>query len=173
MTDAGLSDAAAVSIMGFFGLAIVIGRIFVGLLIDRFWAPAIAACVLVPAGLACFAFQLPMSYAAFATAAAIVGIATGMEFDLLGFLTARYFGLGHFARIYGRLYAFVALGAGTAPPAFGYAFDATGSYTVPLTLSACLMMLGALCLLALGRYPVIAEAPLPVTDGERCPVRRS
>lgn len=159
MTDAGLSAAEAVSIMGFFGLAIVIGRIMVGLLIDRFWAPAIAACVLVPAGLACFAFQLPLSFAAFAAAATVVGMATGMEFDLLGFLTARHFGLGHFARIYGRLYAFVALGAGTAPPAFGYAFDVTGSYAVPLTLSACLMITGALCLLALGRYPVIGGDP--------------
>lgn len=163
MTDAGLSAGEAVSIMGFFGLAIVAGRIMVGVLIDHFWAPLIAACVLVPAGLACFTFQLPLSFGAFALAAVVVGMATGMEFDLLGFLTARYFGLAHFARIYGRLYAFVALGAGTAPPAFGYAFDVTGSYGVPLSLAACLMISGAICLLLLGRYPVIDDAPAPVT----------
>lgn len=160
MTDAGLSMAEAVSIMGFFGLAIILGRILVGSLIDHFWAPAIAACVLVPAAAACFAFQLPLSFGAFAVAAVVVGMATGMEFDILGFLTARYFGIAHFARIYGRLYVFVALGAGTAPPTFGFTYDFTGSYASLLTLAAGLLVAGAGCLLALGRYPDLGREPL-------------
>lgn len=159
LTDAGLSAGEAVSITGFFGLAIIFGRVAVGSLVDHIWAPAIAAGVLLPAAAACFAFQLPLSFAAYAAAAMFVGMATGMELDMLGFLVARYFGLAHFARIYGRAYMFVALGAGSAPLAFGAAYDLTGSYALPLTLSAGLLVTGAAALLALGRYPDLdAEA---------------
>lgn len=153
LTDSGLSTEQALAIMSFFGLSIIAGRMIVGLLVDFYWAPLVAACVLVPAALACFAIQLPLSFGAYTAAAMIIGMATGMEFDMLGFLAARYLGLAHFARIYGRLYIFVALGAGLAPPAFGFAYDQTGNYSWPLTISAGLLLLGALAFLALGRYP--------------------
>ena len=158
LTDAGLSSAEAVSITSFFGLAIIIGRIMVGSLVDHVWAPAIAAGVLLPAAAACFAFQLPLSFGAYAVSAVFIGMATGMELDMLGFLVARYFGIAHFARIYGRAYMFVAAGAGSAPLAFGAAYDLTGSYALPLTLSAGLLVAGAMALLALGRYPDLAQA---------------
>lgn len=152
-TDRGLSADQALAIMSFFGLSIVAGRMMVGWLVDHYWAPLVAACVLLPAALACFAIQLHLGFGAYAAAAMIIGMATGMEFDMLGFLAARYLGLAHFARIYGRLYIFVALGAGLAPPAFGFAYDQTGNYGWPLTISAGLLALGALGFLALGRYP--------------------
>lgn len=153
LTDAGLSTDDAVAIMGFFGLAIIAGRILIGSLVDHLWAPAVAACVLLPAAAACFAFQLPLSFGAYSLAAMLIGMATGMELDMLGFLATRYFGLAHFAPIYGRLYMFVSIGAGSAPFAFGSAFDLTGSYALPLSLAAALLLAGAAGLLALGRYP--------------------
>ena len=153
LTDAGLSTSDALSIMGFFGLAIMVGRILTGSLVDHIWAPAVAACVLLPAAAACLAFQLPLSFAAYAITAIFFGMATGMELDMLGFLAARYFGLAHFASIYGRLYIFVSIGAGSAPLAFGSAYDITGSYALPISLAAGLLVAGAVGLLALGRYP--------------------
>jgi len=153
LTDAGLSTDDALSIMGLFGLAIIVGRILVGSLVDHMWAPAVAACVLLPAAAACFAFQLPLSFGAYAIAAMLIGMATGMELDMLGFLATRYFGLAHFAPIYGRLYMFVSIGAGSAPLAFGSAYDITGSYALPISLAAGLLVAGAVGLLALGRYP--------------------
>lgn len=152
-TDSGLSQDQAVAIMGFFGLSIIAGRIAVGFLVDLFWAPLVASTVLLPAAIACFLIQQPLEFGAYAAAAMIIGMATGMEFDMLGFLAARYLGLAHFARIYGRLYIFVALGAGLAPPAFGFAYDTFGDYSWPLTISAGLLVLGAICFLALGHYP--------------------
>ena len=153
LTDAGLSTDDALSIMGFFGLAIIVGRILIGSLVDHMWAPAVAACVLLPAAAACFAFQLPLSFGAYAIAAMLIGMATGMELDMLGFLATRYFGLAHFAPIYGRLYMFVSIGAGSAPLAFGSAYDLTGSYALPISLAAGLLLVGAVGLLGLGRYP--------------------
>jgi MFS family permease len=159
LTDKGLSASAAASIMSVFGASVIVGRIAVGALVDRFWAPAVAALVLVPAALACLVFGASAGFATYAFAAALIGVATGMEFDVLGFLTARYFGLADFARIYGRVYIFVAAAAGLAPLLFGYAYDLSGSYSLALYAAAVLLGAGAVGLLLLGRYPVLAPAP--------------
>jgi predicted MFS family arabinose efflux permease len=153
MTDAGLGMAEATSIMGIFGAAVIAGRIVVGALVDHFWAPAVAALVMVPAAIACLIIGGGGGYLAFAVAAALLGAATGTELDVLGYLVARYFGIADYARIYGCAYIFVAAGAGIGPPLFGLMHDATGSYGVAMQIAAGLLMLGALGLLMLGRYP--------------------
>ena len=153
LQDNGLSAAQAASIMGMFGISVVVGRICVGALVDRFWAPAVATGVLIPAAIACLVLQGETSVVVAAAAVMIVGAATGMELDVLSFLTARYFGIADYARIYGRLFVFLAVTAGVAPMLFGYFHDWTGHYTLPLQISAGLLMAGAVLLLALGRYP--------------------
>jgi sugar phosphate permease len=122
-------------------------------LLDRFWGPAIAALVLLPAAAACVVFTLPASLPVYAAAAGLLGAATGMELDVLAFLAARYFGLRDFSRVYARLYMFLAAPAGLAPLAFGGLFDLTGSYRLPFLLAAALLVLAAGALLTLGRYP--------------------
>lgn len=166
LTDKGITPGDAASVMSVFGIAVIAGRIAVGALVDHFWAPAVAALVLVPGALACLIFNLDTSFGLYAVAAALLGIATGMEFDVLGFLTARYFGLADFARVYGRVYIFVAAAAGLAPLLFGYAFDLTGSYAMPLQAAAILLFGGAAGLLLLGRYPKLdAPALNPLDEG--------
>jgi MFS family permease len=153
MTDAGLSTAQATSIMGIFGTSVIAGRIVVGALVDHFWAPAVAALVMVPAAIACLMIGGGGGYLAFAVAAALLGVATGTELDVLGYLVARYFGIADYARIYGCAYIFVAAGAGIGPPLFGLMHDLTGSYSLAMQISAGLLVVGALGLLLLGRYP--------------------
>jgi MFS family permease len=153
LQDNGLSAAAAASIMGMFGISVVVGRICVGALVDRFWAPAVATAVLIPAAIACLVLQGETSLVVAAASVMIIGAATGMELDVLSFLTARYFGIADYARIYGRLFVFLAFTAGVAPMLFGYFHDWTGHYALPLQISAGLLVAGAVLLLALGRYP--------------------
>lgn len=159
-TDAGLSMAQAASIMGIFGMTVIGGRIAVGALVDRFWAPAVAALVMVPAALACLIIGSGGSYASFALAAAMLGIATGTELDVLSYLIARYFGTGDYPRIYARAYIFVAAASGIAPLLIGRVHDVTGSYGLPMQIAAGLLVLGALGLLMLGRYPDWEPAPV-------------
>ena len=82
-----------------------------------------------------------------------LGFTTGTKHVIDGGLTARYFGIIDYARIYGRLYVFVAATAGVAPMIFGYIYEWTGSYALPLQVSSGLLLLGGLGLLTLGRYP--------------------
>jgi MFS family permease len=153
MTDAGLSMGEAASIMGIFGTTVIAGRIVVGALVDHFWAPAVAALVMVPAAAACLIIGGGGGYLAFAVAAALLGTATGTELDVLGYLVARYFGIADYARIYGCAYMFVAAGAGIGPPLFGLMHDNAGNYTLAMQFSAGLLGVGAIGLLMLGRYP--------------------
>lgn len=153
LQDAGFSPAQAASIMGVYGISVIVGRICVGAVVDHYWAPAVATAVLVPASIGCLLLIGSPGLALAAGAVVLIGMATGMELDVLGFLTARYFGIADYARIYGRLYVFVAATAGIAPMVFGYIFDWTGSYAIPLQVSAALLIVGAGGLLALGTYP--------------------
>ncbi len=154
LADRGLSGREAATILGAFGTAIIAGRIGIGALVDRFWAPAVAATILFPASLGCVIMAFDgANFLMCLLAAALLGAAAGMELDVLGFLAARYFGLKDFARIYGRAYIFVAAAAGIAPLMFGHLYDLWGSYALPLIMSAGFLACGALALLMLGRYP--------------------
>lgn len=163
MTDAGLSVQQAASIMSIFGATVIGGRIMVGALVDRIWAPAVAVGIMIPAAVGCVLIATGSSFAGLAFAAALLGIATGTELDVLGYLVARYFGLADYARIYSRAYIFVAAAAGVSPLVFGSLFDATGSYHLALMSSAGLLTVGALGLLLLGRYPDWNESAAGVT----------
>jgi MFS family permease len=153
LTDHGVSRQAAASIMAVFGISIIFGRIIVGGLVDRFWAPGVAVAVLVPAVGACLLFNAPLEFKYYVVAGALLGIATGMEFDILAFLTARYFGLINYARIYSILYAILAAVAGLAPMVFGVFYDHYGNYEAVFIIAAASLALGGLLLLPMGAYP--------------------
>jgi predicted MFS family arabinose efflux permease len=149
----GFSAEVAVGLVSLIGLSVIGGRAGGGWLVDRFWAPGVAVALLGLPAAGCWVLAHgPFNYGVTAFAVVLVGFAAGAEYDLLAFLTARYFGMKSYAVIYGAFYSFFAVGAGVGPPIFGAVFDKTGSYAAPLTLAACVMILGALALLALGRY---------------------
>ncbi len=149
----GIPRTDAVALMSLLGIAIIVGRMLVGAAIDRLWAPAVAASILLPAACACLLLTGHVSLVSSGVAIALIGAATGMEFDMLGFLVARYFGLADYARIYGRLYTFIAGAAGGAPFMFGAVYDLQKSYQSTFVIAASLLLAGSLGLLALGKYP--------------------
>jgi OFA family oxalate/formate antiporter-like MFS transporter len=83
----------------------------------------------------------------------MIGLATGAETDLVAYLTARYFGLRHYGRIYGVQYSVFALTSGIAPFTFGKVYDVYGSYLPMLHVAMVTFVLGETLLLSMGRYP--------------------
>ncbi len=147
------------------GLSVIFGRLLGGWLIDHFWAPAVALVLLSTSALGCVALALPgANYLHAFLAICMLGFSAGMEYDLLAYLTARYFGMRGYASIYGALYGAYALGAGFAPVAYGMAFDKTGNYQMALWVSAGLFIGGALLLLTAGRYRKSETPPDSVAD---------
>ena len=165
MGSKGFSSSAAVNLASLIGPAVIVGRVAGGYIIDHLWAPAVAAVILSLPAVSTFMLAQPEYGFWFAAVAIfILGMAAGVEYDLMAYLTSRYFGILHYAAIYGALYGFFALGAGVGPAVFGWSYDVTGSYDRILLISSVLFVVGALPLLLLGKYRDYEE-PLP--DAER------
>ncbi len=154
LTDQGLSAGAAAGFAGIIGINVILGRLLVGLLVDWFWAPGVAAIFLcAPAIAALVLTGGSLSPSLIMVSAAIIGLAAGAELDLLAYLTSRYFGLRHYGTLYGSLYVFFALGAGLAPATFGFVYDLNASYVPILKIVALMSVLGGMMMLTLGAYP--------------------
>jgi MFS family permease len=159
VADHGLETRDAATIMGIVGGGLLIGRVGVGFLLDRFWGPAVAFPVLCLPALACFLLtgtesNVPM----ISVAAFFLGFAAGAESDLIAFLAARYFGMANFGRIYGMLYMPFGLFSAISPLIYGIVRDSTGSYDPILTAASFAFVAGGGLLLLLGRYP---DTPSP------------
>ncbi|NBU24860.1 MAG: MFS transporter [Gammaproteobacteria bacterium] len=160
LQEAGLPDARAALAASAFGIAVVTGRIAVGWLIDRHFAPLVGALLLIPAGLAVLAFNLPgLPFVAAFAAVFLIGLAAGAEVDLMAYLTSRYFGLREYGRIFAAQYMAFALGPGVMVPLVGRARDLSGDYGTALAaISAGIALFGVL-LLTLGPYPRLGTPP--------------
>jgi predicted MFS family arabinose efflux permease len=154
LVDRGLRPAAAAKLFGSYGLSLIFGRLASGWLLDRFWAPAVGfAFMLLPVVAALTLAQGVHATALLLMATCLMGFAGGAEFDLVAYLTSRYFGRRNFGTLYAGEYAFFGLGSGTAPALYGAVHDATGSYNSVLLATAALFASGGIALLFLGRYP--------------------
>ena len=153
LTDKGFTPAAAASIQSGYGVSLIIARLGIGWLLDRFWGPGVAAVTLTSPVVACFILMGEPAYGAAMLASVLVGAAAGAELDLLAYFAARYFGLRNYGRIYGLLYTGVALGAGVGPISFAYLSQITGSYTASFQMVLGLFAFGGVSILFLGRYP--------------------
>jgi predicted MFS family arabinose efflux permease len=154
----GQARATAVWIASLAGLFVIVGRAASGALIDRFWAPAVAAGFFIAPAAGCLLLlSAPHSVWAGAVAAALIGLAAGAEFDLLAYLLAAYFGLRRYGAIYGCASAVFGFAAGAAPLVFAAVFDRTGAYDLVLKAATLAFLLGGLGLLRLGPYPNAAS----------------
>lgn len=154
----GLSEADIVSTLPSIGLFVIIGRLLGGWLVDRFWAPAVAAGILcIPAVLQMLLLRSQVTMQDAVMLLGGLGFAAGMEYDLLAFLTARYFGTAHYSAIYGALYSFFAIGAGFASMIYAHAYDVSHTFDAILSWGAGGMAGGAVLLVGLGRYRYAAQ----------------
>jgi len=153
-TSQGVSRADAVLATSWVGLFVVIGRVSCGALIDRFWAPAVAAIFVLAPAVACAVLAHGgVRPGTAAIASALVGLAAGAEFDLLPFLISRYMPLERFTSSLAVASACFYLGAGLGGPALAAFYDRLGSYSVGLWIAAGLFAVAAASLLCLGPYP--------------------
>lgn len=160
LRDAGVSAGGAASSAALVGVSVIIGRVIVGLLVDRLFAPFVAAGVMVMASLGYLA--LVLGGPAFAAAAALgIGLALGAEVDIIGYLTARYYGVVKYGRVFGLFYAIFTIGIGISPVMIAEIRSATGSYTAALMVCVGLMLSAALMLLFLPRFPAPASVVEP------------
>jgi MFS family permease len=144
------------------GLSTMAGRLLSGYLVDRIFAPFIAA----------FFFLLPCLgiYLLDSTISPVVGIislglASGTEIDMIGFLTSRYFGMKRFGQLYGYLFASFVVGSAIGPFMMGLAFERLHSYEPALWTFGAFMLIASAAILSLGPYRYPAEEKIPAGAG--------
>jgi MFS family permease len=158
----GVPRETAVLVQAGLGVALVIGRVFAGWLMDRFFAPYVAIAFLVgPIG-GLLLFANSTSPAAAVVAALLIGLAAGAEVDVIAYMIGRYFGTRAYATLYGVLYSAWTLGSGFGPKLFAIVYERTGSYSPALLSAAVLMTLSCLLLWRLGPYPRLQPAPAEI-----------
>ncbi len=153
LATAGLNAGTIVALTPLIGLSALLGRIIGGWLIDHFWAPVIGFCILSLPAISCFILASgALSPMVAGIAIFLIGFALGIEYDLMAYFVARYFGMKAYGSIYALLYVFFAVGAGFGPLILGADFDMHGSYHLSLTVGAVVLIMGAASLLFLGKY---------------------
>lgn len=153
MTDNGFTKSQAASVLSAFGIAIMFGRVLVGYFVDKFWAPGVAAAAMSLPVIGSLIFINNPGFGMALVASAMVGMAAGAELDLMAFFVARYFGLRHYAKIYGVLYSVLAICSGSAPMIFARFFDMTQSYDLSFMITCGLFAVCGVIVLFLGPYP--------------------
>ncbi|GLQ20178.1 MFS transporter [Algimonas porphyrae] len=137
---------------GVIGLSTMVGRLVGGYLVDRIWAPLIGFVFLSVPAVGCWILMGNHPVALNVVALILVGLAAGVEFDLMAYFVSRYFGMKSYGRIYGLIYAAFGLGSGTSPIIFNLIRGDSPDYSGVLMLASFGFLIGGALLLTLGKY---------------------
>ena len=150
--DLGADAKAAARLASIVGIASAIGRITIGLCLDRFPAPLVSVVVLVmgATGIALLGFG-GLSFGL--VAVALIGLLLGAELDLLAYMASRLFGQKAFGAIYGWLYSMYSIGFGLSPFLIGRLHDRFGTYDYALAGSVLCLAIAAVAVLGLRTPP--------------------
>jgi MFS family permease len=145
------------------GAASLLGRLLTGWLLDRFFAPRLAFCLLALAALGIFILSSAHSVVTGSLAAILIGVGMGGEADITPYLLSRYFGLRSFSMLYGFSWTAYAIAGAIGPVLMGRAFDASASYQVMAVKLSILTLVAAALMLGMPAYSARAGQAMAAT----------
>jgi len=152
LTDRGLPIAVALGALSATGLAIIVGRLVSGWLLDRIFAPYIAvfflACPM--AGIAVLGLGFGGPGPVIGTV--LLGISLGAEIDLMSYMIGVYFGLRSFGTLHGIMFMGVLAGGASGASFLGWCFQLKHSYGPGFIILECLLVFSAIIFMRLGPY---------------------
>jgi MFS family permease len=152
LTDHGISVERAAFASSLLGVALLIGRVFSGFFLDRFFGPYVAILLFSGVAVGISLLWAGVGGGLALLAAFLVGLGMGAEADIIAYLTGRYFGLRSFGEIYGYLFATFTLAGALGPVLMGVGFDHLGSYRAPLLFFLVATLVATALLTRLGPY---------------------
>lgn len=152
LTDRGATAQLAAFASSLFGVGLFVGRVGCGYLLDKFFAPRVAAVLFGAVGIGIALLGLGHAIWSVCIAAVLVGLGIGGEVDIVAYLTSRYFGLRSYGAIFGWIWAVFGVSGGLGAYLMGFGFDKTGSYGAPLIGFFCAAVLAALLIATMGPY---------------------
>lgn len=149
LIDRGVAPARAARMAALVGVAVLVARLMVGWLFDRFHAPHVAFLFLTSPVIACAILWLDGPAI---PAALMLGLAAGAEVDMLAYFTSRYAALENYGATYGLVLGLFSLGAAFGPPLFGWTVDVTGNSDQGLVICGFGLVAVLALIASLGRY---------------------
>ena len=171
--DHGVPAATAAPLLAAVGLATIAGRLVSGYLLDRTFAPYLAAAIfLVPLLGIALLLSGVTAPGLLDLVAICLGLGLGAEVDIIGFLVGRYFGLRHYGQVYGYIFAAFTVASGVGPFLMGYSYDQTGSYAPCLIAFGAALLAASVLIALLGayRFPAHSVAAGLTIDGVQPPL---
>jgi predicted MFS family arabinose efflux permease len=149
--DAGYSEAQGVTLVSLIGLGSLLGRFTVGGLADRLGRMPSLAAMYAGLGLMLVVWWSTTAWWLLALFALVFGICYGAYVALVPTIVMDLYGARSVSGIIGTLYTGAGIGTLIGPWLAGAAFDAFGSYTLPILAAAALSFLAAVCVVPLVR----------------------
>lgn len=129
LSDSGVAGQTAALLGVWYSVALIAGRLTSGILLDRFAAHVVASVALAAplCGLSLFLIA-GTHLSLWSLGIVFVACGAGAEFDILSYLTARYFGLRTFSALSGVLSGVMGLAFAAGGVISGQTFDRFGNY---------------------------------------------
>lgn len=165
LTDRGIPVGAATAALSFSGLALIVGRVFSGYLMDKIFAPYIGIFFVVLPIFGLGILGLGLHGAGPTIGTILLGMGMGAELDLLGYIIAAYFG----NKAFGTLHGFIFMGAlfanAVGAAMLGWIYQFTHSYKLGFIIFEIMLVICVVLLGILGPYkfPVQRHKPKPET----------
>lgn len=164
MTDRGVSLQRAAYFFSWMGIAQIAGRLICAAVLDRVRVIAFATLFYLFATVAYVLMFMQWSSALY-LAPVFLGLAAGVEVDVMGLIIRRWFGLRAAGKVFSWCFLAFVLGSSAGPMVMGAAYDRLHSYQLPLAV----FVAGSLCVAWLfagvARYPQVSPRP-PAQRGE-------
>ena len=156
--DAGYTEAQGVTLVSLIGLGSLLGRFTVGGIADRLGRLPSLAAMYVGLGVMLLVWWSTTAWWLLALFALVFGICYGAYVALVPTIVMDLYGARAVSGIIGTLYTGAGIGTLIGPWLAGAAFDALGSYTLPILAAAGLSFIAAGCVLPLASKKVQSVA---------------
>jgi nitrate/nitrite transporter NarK len=147
----GMAAAAALGVI--YSIAVSLGRIGGGLLIDRLGGRSVATCMMFAAALGALVIgQITpsSSLVLIATVVTLIGMGHGTEANLMAYFPLKLFGMRAYSTIVGTVGMACGLGMAVGGMGFAASYDHTGSYAQAAEVSTVCYAVSGLMLICLG-----------------------
>ncbi|MFT8464270.1 MFS transporter [Acetobacter persici] len=151
----GFSLNIATTLLSCVAAGAILAQIMVGWLLDIQDRPQIIVPFALMAFVGLIVIHISKNPLLLFMASFLLGLGSGGETSMTSYFVGRYFGLSHFGKIYACLYSLIAIVAALSPPAIGWIYDKTGSY------SGGLLLLEIIALLSLGGFILLPAYTYP------------
>ena len=152
--DAGYSEAQGVLLVSLIGLGSLLGRFTIGGVADRLGRIPSLGAMYLGLGLMLVLWWSTKTWWVLAVFALVFGICYGAYVALVPTIVMDLYGARSVSGIIGTLYTGAGLGTLVGPWLAGAAFDAFGTYDLPILIAAALSFLAAFFVIPIGRQKV-------------------